>query len=59
MNAYECLPTGKDAGLLEVVQKAETISKIQKQYKKNNLRAAFNRESLFKWLQEKNPEPDA
>lgn len=57
MNPYDCLATGRDVGMLEVVQQAETIAKIQKQFAQVKLKAAFNKESLYKWLQTKNTDP--
>uniref|UniRef100_UPI00358FAC9D phosphatidylinositol 4,5-bisphosphate 3-kinase catalytic subunit delta isoform n=1 Tax=Myxine glutinosa TaxID=7769 RepID=UPI00358FAC9D len=51
---YACLSTGDKTGLIEVVQKAETIANIQ--LNKSNLAAtaAFNKDAILNWLKHKN-----
>lgn len=41
--------------MLEVVQNANTIANIQKTYS-SGFQSAFNKESLYRWLAEKNKE---
>ena len=41
--------------MLEVVQNANTIANIQKTYS-SGFQSAFNKESLYRWLVEKNKE---
>ena len=55
ISPYECLSTGRDIGMLEVVQNANTIANIQKTYS-SGFQSAFNKESLYRWLAEKNKE---
>ena len=53
MIPYGCLSTGDQVGLIEVVLQANTVAKIQKA-KGGGSRGAFDKSTLFKWLQEKN-----
>ncbi len=50
MSAYGCLATGRDTGLIEVVQNARTIMHIQKE---SGIASAVQIDSsqLHKWLQ--------
>ena len=57
LNSYDCLSTGREVGMLQVVQQSETVANIQKKYATLNLAAAFSKDSLFRWLQEMNPDP--
>jgi len=54
LNPYGVISTGGQIGMIEVVTRSNTISKIQKQM--SGAMGAFKDEVLFKWLQEKNPE---
>jgi len=56
MMPYECLSTGRDVGMLEVVQDSETIANIQKAHSDVKLASSFGHSSLFKWLEKKNPD---
>ena len=58
MNAYGCLATGHEEGLIEIVLNSDTIANIQKKHSTLSLSAAFNKEGLYKWLQSKNPDPE-
>ncbi|XP_065176663.1 phosphatidylinositol 4,5-bisphosphate 3-kinase catalytic subunit alpha isoform-like [Sycon ciliatum] len=53
MIPYGCLSTGDQVGLIEVVLQANTVAKIQKA-KGGGSRGAFDKSTLYKWLQEKN-----
>lgn len=59
MSPYGCLSTGRRAGLIEVVQNAETIANIQKRNAGATLQSAFKRESLYLWLKTHNPTPES
>lgn len=50
MNAYECLSTGNEVGLLQVVMNAATIASIQ-----GSAMGARKDDPLFKWLKKENP----
>jgi len=54
LNPYGVISTGGQIGMIEVVTRSNTVSKIQKQMAGSM--GAFKDEVLFKWLQEKNPE---
>ncbi|XP_064610271.1 phosphatidylinositol 4,5-bisphosphate 3-kinase catalytic subunit delta isoform-like [Liolophura sinensis] len=51
MNPYGCLATGKETGMIEVVQKSETIANIVRSYD----RTTFNRTCLYDWIKANNP----
>ncbi|XP_076472757.1 phosphatidylinositol 4,5-bisphosphate 3-kinase catalytic subunit alpha isoform-like [Babylonia areolata] len=53
MIPYGCLSTGKDVGLIELINRAKTITKIQS---RGGARAAIQLDSsqLHKWIKEKN-----
>ena len=54
MNAYECVSTGDEVGMLQVVMNAKTIASIQ-----GAARDAFKDDPLYKWLKTQNPtEPE-
>eukprot|EP01126_Amoeba_proteus_P051292 TRINITY_DN6117_c0_g1_i22.p1 TRINITY_DN6117_c0_g1~~TRINITY_DN6117_c0_g1_i22.p1 ORF type:complete len:751 (+),score=168.27 TRINITY_DN6117_c0_g1_i22:90-2255(+) len=53
LNPYGVIATGAETGMIEVVLRSNTISKIQKQI--GGAIGAFDDEILFKWLVEKNP----
>ena len=57
MTPYNCLSTGDQVGLIEVVLQAETIAKIQKKMGGGS-RGAFNNQTLLAWLTEKNKDPE-
>ncbi|XP_067951627.1 phosphatidylinositol 4,5-bisphosphate 3-kinase catalytic subunit delta isoform-like isoform X2 [Watersipora subatra] len=59
LSPYSCLSSGRDVGMLEVVQEASTIANIQKSQATTHITAAFNKECLYRWLQSKNPNPAA
>jgi phosphatidylinositol kinase/protein kinase (PI-3 family) len=52
MNAYECLSTGDEVGMLQVVGNSKTIAGIQ-----GGKMAAFKDDPLYKWIQKENPDP--
>eukprot|EP01127_Copromyxa_protea_P008788 TRINITY_DN2020_c0_g1_i6.p1 TRINITY_DN2020_c0_g1~~TRINITY_DN2020_c0_g1_i6.p1 ORF type:complete len:638 (-),score=92.32 TRINITY_DN2020_c0_g1_i6:16-1929(-) len=54
LNPYGVIATGGTTGMIEVVTRSNTISKIQKQF--GGAVGAFRDEVLFKWLREKNPD---
>ena len=58
MNPYGCMSTGDQVGLIEVVLQSNTIAKIQKE-KGGGSRGAFDKSTLYKWLQEKNKDKEA
>jgi len=50
MNAYECVSTGDEVGMLQVVMNAKTIASIQ-----GGARDALKDDPLYKWLKSQNP----
>lgn len=55
MNAYGCIATGLEQGMIEVVRHAETLANIQK----NSVnKSAFDKRALFEWLEKKNRDPN-
>ncbi|KAJ8021905.1 Phosphatidylinositol 4,5-bisphosphate 3-kinase catalytic subunit beta isoform [Holothuria leucospilota] len=54
---YGTLATGDKVGLIEVVSEADTIAKIQKQYRRGKIKAAFQKKAIFEWLKKHNTEP--
>ncbi|KAJ8319901.1 hypothetical protein KUTeg_001488 [Tegillarca granosa] len=55
LNAYGCIATGREEGMIEVVKDSNTIAGIQKS---KNV-GAFAKESLFEWLKDKNPSEES
>jgi len=55
LNAYQCIVTGKDTGMIEVVTDAMTIAKIQKAHERPL--SEFNPEVLYEWLNQQNKTP--
>ena len=53
MLAYNCIPTGNMVGLIEVVQNAETVARIQNV---GGLRGAFKEDILHTWMTEQQPD---
>lgn len=53
MLPYECIATGKDVGMIEVVLHAETVSRIQLSCGGSS--AAFKDQPLDEWLRKQNP----
>uniref|UniRef100_A0A6B2KX87 phosphatidylinositol 3-kinase n=1 Tax=Arcella intermedia TaxID=1963864 RepID=A0A6B2KX87_9EUKA len=54
LNPYNVIATGKETGLVEVVTKSQTLSKIQKE--KGAVMGAFDDYVLAKWLKQVNPD---
>jgi phosphatidylinositol-4,5-bisphosphate 3-kinase len=61
LNAYNCLATGNQEGLIEVVTECDTIANIQKKYAdgKTSIAKGFSKECIYRWLKEKNPTEEA
>lgn len=57
MNPYQCLSTGNQVGMIEVVLESSTIAKIQKKAK--GAKGAFDRKVLYQWLKVQNPDAAA
>ena len=57
LSVFRCIPTGRDAGFVEVVPNAQTMAQIQRAA--NGLTGALRATSLRAWLEAKNPDPDA
>lgn len=55
MNAYDCLSTGDEVGMLEMVMSSATIAKIQGGVKK----VIMADDTLEKWMKIKNPTPES
>ena len=53
MNAYDCVATGNETGMLEVVMNAETTSSIAKSA--GGTAACFREDPVANWLKENNP----
>ena len=49
LNAYGCVASGFEQGMIEVVRHASTIANIQK-----IANSALDKKTLFDWLKEKN-----
>ena len=58
LNAYGCLTTGNQEGLIEVVTDCDTVANIQKDYSdgKSSLARGFSKECLYRWLRAQNPD---
>eukprot|EP00040_Diaphanoeca_grandis_P031058 m.185002 g.185002 ORF g.185002 m.185002 type:complete len:1048 (-) comp32214_c7_seq1:67-3210(-) len=54
MNAYSCLSTGDEVGMLQVVMNSTTIATIQ-----GKVGGAWKDELMYQWLEKKNPTPEA
>ena len=50
MNVYNCVATGQEQGMIEVVRHSKTLASIQKTAKAT----AFDKKALFDWLKSKN-----
>ncbi|KAL5517410.1 hypothetical protein EMCRGX_G002951 [Ephydatia muelleri] len=50
---YGCISTGNNMGIIEVVQEAETVAKIQKDH--GGTFSVLKDDPLYKWLEKKNP----
>ncbi|XP_060599403.1 phosphatidylinositol 4,5-bisphosphate 3-kinase catalytic subunit beta isoform-like, partial [Ruditapes philippinarum] len=48
INAYGCIATGFEQGMIEVVRRSATLAEIQKQG------GAFDKKTLYEWLKDKN-----
>ena len=57
LSTFRCIPTGRDAGFVEVVPNAQTMARIQRDA--NGLTGALRATSLRAWLEARNPDPDA
>ena len=55
MTLYKCVATDVNEGLIEVVQKAETLCKIQMRSGINPTSAVFKKGLLMSWLKHHNP----
>ncbi|RUS84647.1 hypothetical protein EGW08_007567 [Elysia chlorotica] len=55
MNAYLCMATDLEQGMIEVVSPAETMADIQLWYKAS----AFDKKALFEWLKRKHADQDS
>lgn len=53
LRPYQCVATGDEIGMLEVVLDSDTTSHISKSI--GGARAAFSEEPLFLWLKRHNP----
>ena len=49
LNAYGCVSSGFEQGMIEVVRHASTIANIQKK-----ANSSLDKKTLFDWLKEKN-----
>jgi len=55
LNAYQCIVTGNDIGMLEVVTNSMTIAKIQKAHE--GALSEFKEDVLYRWLTSHNKKP--
>lgn len=51
INAYGCIATGHERGVIEVVTESDTIANIQQEMKAN----AFDKSAIYRWLKKMNP----
>ena len=51
---YGCIATGQDQGVIEVVQNAETVAKIQSE--SGGRMGAFKEDPIYNWLHKQNPD---
>eukprot|EP00092_Neocalanus_flemingeri_P011672 GFUD01012577.1.p1 GENE.GFUD01012577.1~~GFUD01012577.1.p1 ORF type:complete len:1133 (+),score=268.09 GFUD01012577.1:126-3524(+) len=69
MTVYNVVPTQLDQGLIEFVQDAETVCRVQMKESAKNARgdiscwmakatSAFKQELLYSWLETQNPDPE-
>ena len=56
MYIYNCLPTGDMVGLIEVVQKSQTVARIQ--LKLGGVTGVFRDDILFKWIKDLQPDQE-
>ncbi|ELU18517.1 hypothetical protein CAPTEDRAFT_18019 [Capitella teleta] len=54
INPYQCLSTGQDEGLIDIVTLSTTLANIQKQHGLK-LKSAFNKQCIYDWLRKYNP----
>ena len=52
MMPYSCLPTGRNMGLIEVVNNAKTVYSIQKRARLGAIQVDCSQ--LYKWIKDKN-----
>eukprot|EP00052_Salpingoeca_macrocollata_P004776 m.43448 g.43448 ORF g.43448 m.43448 type:complete len:1025 (+) comp14443_c0_seq1:121-3195(+) len=55
MNAYDCIATGDEVGMLEMVMNSATLWNIQGRVKD----VLWNDDTLHDWIKKKNPDPEA
>eukprot|EP00053_Salpingoeca_punica_P012500 m.111953 g.111953 ORF g.111953 m.111953 type:complete len:1024 (-) comp15963_c0_seq1:1685-4756(-) len=55
MNAYDCIATGDEVGMLEMVMKSATLWKIQGKVKS----VLWDDSVIHEWIKKKNPDPDS
>ncbi|XP_039747137.1 phosphatidylinositol 4,5-bisphosphate 3-kinase catalytic subunit delta isoform [Pararge aegeria] len=55
LNPYNCISMEYAVGMIEVVDEAETVANIQKQFARFNATSVISRVNLFQWLRKKNP----
>ena len=56
MNAYMCMATDWEQGMLELVSPADTLANIQHWYK-NEGEGSKGKRALFEWLKHKHKDP--
>lgn len=56
LNAYGCVATGDELGMIEVVLNASTTASVNKE--RGGSKAVLYKDTLTSWLKEKNPSPD-
>lgn len=54
LNPYQCLSTGQDEGLIDIVTLSNTVANIQKLYPGLKLKSAFNKLCIYEWLKRYN-----
>ncbi|XP_052803955.1 phosphatidylinositol 4,5-bisphosphate 3-kinase catalytic subunit delta isoform-like isoform X3 [Mya arenaria] len=54
INAYGCVATGMEQGMIEVVRNSKTLAAIQKE---SSSKSAFDKKSLWEWLEQKHKDP--
>ncbi len=55
LNPYQCLSTGQDEGMIEIVLDSSTLADIMKKYNTGMI-GAFSKDPFYKWLKDKNPD---
>lgn len=53
LSPYQCIATGDEIGMIEVVLNSETTANINKYY--GGTKAVFQKDTLVKWIREMNP----